>query len=178
MGAAEGQINIVRDGTINCTPNGARSHLALVPVAQVERDEPLNSMTILNSVFFDRPAVKVAHDLIGCGLNWNHGEESVSRPITETEAYVGPDDLASHAARGRTKRTAVMFGEPGTLYLYFVYGMHWMLNVVTGPVGYPAAVLIRAVQGINGPARTHESDGSHWCAQWEPGRRGKWCLVH
>ena len=49
-------------------------------------------MTILNSVFFDRPAVRVAHDLIGCGLNWNHGEESVSRPITETEAYVGPDD--------------------------------------------------------------------------------------
>ena len=70
--------------------------MALVPVAQVERDEPLKSMTILNSVFFDRP--EVAHDLIGCGLNWNCGEESVSRPITETEAYVGPHDLASHAA--------------------------------------------------------------------------------
>ena len=75
--------------------------------------------------------------------------------ITETEAYIGPHDLASHAARGRTKRTEVMFGEPGTLYLYFVYGMHWMLNVVTGPVGYPAAVLIRAVQDINGPARLY-----------------------
>ena len=73
--------------------------------------------------------------------------------ITETEAYIGPHDLASHAARGRTKRTEVMFGEPRTLYLYFVYGMHWMLNVVTGPAGYPAAVLIRAVQDINGPAR-------------------------
>ena len=73
--------------------------------------------------------------------------------ITETEAYIGPHDLASHAARGRTKRTEVMFGEPGTLYLFFVYGMHWMLNVVTGPAGYPAAVLIRAVQDINGPAR-------------------------
>ena len=70
--------------------------------------------------------------------------------IAETEAYIGPHDLASHAARGRTERTEVMFGEPGTLYLFFVYGMHWMLNVVTGPVGYPAAVLIRAVQDING----------------------------
>ena len=53
-----------------------------------------------------------------------------------------------------------MFGEPGTLYLYFVYGMHWMLNVVTGPVGYPAAVLIRAVQDINGPARLTKAIGS------------------
>ena len=110
-------------------------------------------MTILNPIFFDRPADQVAHDLVGGSLNWTHGDEFHSRMITETEAYIGPHDLASHAARGRTKRTEVMFGEPGTLYLYFVYGMHWMLNVVTGPVGYPAAVLIRAVQDINGPAR-------------------------
>ena len=110
-------------------------------------------MTILNPVFFDRPADRVAHDLIGCCLNWTRSDDSHSRMITETEAYIGPHDLASHAARGRTKRTEVMFGEPGTLYLYFVYGMHWMLNVVTGPAGYPAAVLIRAVQDINGPAR-------------------------
>jgi DNA-3-methyladenine glycosylase len=110
-------------------------------------------MTILNPVFFDRPADRVAHDLIGCRLNWTRSDDSHSRMITETEAYIGPHDLASHAARGRTKRTEVMFGEPRTLYLYFVYGMHWMLNVVTGPAGYPAAVLIRAVQDINGPAR-------------------------
>jgi DNA-3-methyladenine glycosylase len=103
-------------------------------------------MTILSPVFFDRPADQVAHDLIGCRLNWTRGDNSHSRTITETEAYVGPHDLASHAARGRTKRTEVMFGEPRTLYLYFVYGMHWMLNVVTGPVGYPAAVLVRAVK--------------------------------
>jgi DNA-3-methyladenine glycosylase len=73
--------------------------------------------------------------------------------ITETEAYTGPDDLASHAAIGRTERNAPMFGPPGTFYVYFVYGMYWMLNVVTGPVGYPAAVLIRSVEGIAGPGR-------------------------
>lgn len=103
--------------------------------------------------FFDRPAEKVAHDLIGCRLNWKIGNRTDSRIITETEAYTGPDDLASHAARGRTKRNEPMFGSPGTFYVYFVYGMHWMLNVVTGPVGYPAAVLIRAVEGIVGPGR-------------------------
>jgi DNA-3-methyladenine glycosylase len=108
---------------------------------------------VLPSAFFDRPAEKVAHDLIGCRLHCKNGEQSDSRIITETEAYVGPDDLASHAARGRTKRNDAMFGPPGTFYVYFVYGMHWMLNVVTGPVGYPAAVLIRSVEGISGPGR-------------------------
>lgn len=79
--------------------------------------------------------------------------------ITETEAYVGPHDLASHAARGRTERTEVMFGPPGTLYVYFVYGIHWMLNVVTGPAGYPAAVLIRSVAEITGPGRLTKALG-------------------
>lgn len=108
---------------------------------------------VLTMTFFDRPAEKVAYDLIGCRLHWKNGEESDSRIITEVEAYIGPQDLASHAARGRTKRNGAMFGQPGTLYLYFVYGMHWMLNVVTSPVGFPAAVLIRGVDGILGPAR-------------------------
>lgn len=73
--------------------------------------------------------------------------------ISETEAYLGPHDLAYHAARGRTACTEVMYGPPGTLYVYFVYGLHWMLNVVTGPAGYPAAVLIRGAGDISGPAR-------------------------
>ena len=110
-------------------------------------------MKVLDSSFFDGPAEKVAPDLIGCRLNWRCGPRSASRIITETEAYTGPDDLASHAARGRTKRNAAMFGPPGTFHIYFVYGMHWMLNVVTGPVGCPAAVLIRSVESIIGPAR-------------------------
>ena len=110
-------------------------------------------MKLLDDRFFDRSAEEVAHDLIGCRLNWRSDDKSDSRIITETEAYTGPDDLASHAARGRTKRNEVMFGPSGTFYVYFVYGMHWMLNVVTGPVGYPAAVLIRGIEGIVGPGR-------------------------
>lgn len=73
--------------------------------------------------------------------------------ITEVEAYDGPRDRASHASRGRTSRNAPMFGPPGRWYVYLCYGMHWMLNVVTGPRDYPAAVLIRGVEGAAGPGR-------------------------
>jgi DNA-3-methyladenine glycosylase len=107
-------------------------------------------LKVLDSTFFDRSAEDVAHDLIGCRLCWRKGDQTLSRTITETEAYIGPEDLASHAARCRTKRNEAMFGAPGTFYVYIVYGMHWMLNVVTGPIGYPAAVLIRGVEGIVG----------------------------
>jgi DNA-3-methyladenine glycosylase len=129
-----------------------------MPLSKNKVDQADDDRT-LAATFFDRPAEKVAHDLIGCRLYWNNGEQSDSRIITETEAYVGPDDLASHAARGRTKRNEAMFGPPGTFYVYFVYGLHWMLNVVTGPVGYPAAVLIRSVEGIVGPARLTKALG-------------------
>ena len=102
-----------------------------------------------DSTFFDRTAVRIAHDLVGCRLNWKDGDQSHSRIITQTEAYTGPDDLASHASKGRrTKRNEAMFGPPGAFYVYRCYGVHWMLNVVTGPIGYPAAVLMRAVEGI------------------------------
>ena len=87
------------------------------------------------------------------------GDQIHSRVITETEAYIDPQDLASHASKGRTKRNEAMFGPPGSFYVYFVYGLHWMLNVVSGPGGYPAAVLIRSVEGIVGPARLTKALG-------------------
>jgi len=111
------------------------------------------SSPTLTPEFFNRPADKVARDLLGKALLRRQGRSVTTHIITETEAYIGPQDLASHAAGGRrTKRTEIMFGQPGTLYVYFVYGMHWMLNVVTGEIGHPAAVLIRGVEGWAGPA--------------------------
>jgi DNA-3-methyladenine glycosylase len=110
-------------------------------------------MSVLPQSFFARDALTVAKELIGCVLVREHNGVREAAIITETEAYVGPHDLACHAARGRTPRTEVMFGPPGNWYVYFVYGMHWMLNVVTNEDGYPAAVLIRGVTGTNGPGR-------------------------
>jgi DNA-3-methyladenine glycosylase len=114
---------------------------------------------MLDTSFFDRPALEVAKDLIGCRLQWKDGDQSHTRIITETEAYIGPNDLASHASKGRTKRNEAMFGPPGTFYVYRCYGLHWLVNAVTGPIGYPAAVLIRAVDGIVGPARLTKALG-------------------
>ncbi len=108
---------------------------------------------VLTTSFFDRPADIVARELLGKYLCRRIDGSTHALKIIETEAYIGPHDLASHAARGRTARNAPMFGPAGTWYVYFVYGMHWMLNVVTGPTNFPAAVLIRGVEGISGPAR-------------------------
>ena len=100
--------------------------------------------------FYNRPTLTVARELIGArAVRILDGVKLVGL-ITETEAYVGETDLACHAKAGRTPRTLPMFGPPGHAYVYFTYGNHWMLCVVTEKEGFPAAVLIRAFQPIEG----------------------------
>lgn len=109
--------------------------------------------------FYLRDTVAVARQLIGAGLFVRCGKEVLSGRIVETEAYCGPEDLACHAARGRTARTEVMFGEPGHAYVYMIYGMYFCLNLVTREAGRPEAVLIRGVELpdgtlLSGPGKT------------------------
>lgn len=106
--------------------------------------------TQLTSDFFNHDTCRTAINLLGKFLVRQVNNRQISALITETEAYDGPDDLASHASKGITKRTKIMFGPPGILYVYLCYGVHYMLNVVTGKVGYPAAVLIRGILTENG----------------------------
>jgi DNA-3-methyladenine glycosylase len=102
----------------------------------------------LSRSFYSRSALEVAPDLIGKVLVRRLGKKKLSGKIVETEAYAGPHDLACHASKGHTPRTSIMFGAPGHAYVYMIYGFYFCLNVVTEPVGYPAAVLIRAVEPI------------------------------
>lgn len=109
---------------------------------------------ILGSDFFDRDTLTVARDLMGVQLCRRLSDGVTRRwPLTEVEAYDGPEDRACHAHRGRTPRNAVMFGPPGVFYVYLCYGVHWMLNIVTGPSEYPAAILIRGAGACQGPGR-------------------------
>ena len=98
----------------------------------------------LTQSFFERPTLQVARDLIGKSLVRRIGRTPILAMITETEAYIGENDLACHARFGRTARNSVMYGAAGVWYVYLIYGMHWMLNVVTEKEDKPAAVLIRA----------------------------------
>ncbi len=109
--------------------------------------------TVLDQAFFARPALVVARELLGKYLIRSRSGQTVAAQIHETEAYIGPHDLACHAAKGNTPRTAVMFGPAGRWYVYFIYGIHWMLNVVTESEGFPAAVLLRGAGQWTGPAR-------------------------
>ena len=116
--------------------------------------------------FYDQDTLTVARGLLGAHLVRVLDGVRVSGLITETEAYDGETDLACHARAGLTARTRVMYGPPGRAYVYFTYGMHWMLNAVCGPAGFPAAVLIRAVQIDSGQelvaARRKGISPVHW----------------
>jgi DNA-3-methyladenine glycosylase len=101
--------------------------------------------------FLERPAVIVAPQLLGCILERDINGKTLRVRIVETEAY-DETDAASHSYKGRTPRTDIMFGEAGHLYVYFTYGMHYCCNVVVGKEGVGAAVLIRAVEPLNGEA--------------------------
>ena len=100
--------------------------------------------------FYDRSTLLVARELLGARLNRVLEGRRLAGIITETEAYIGEEDMGCHARAGKTKRTAVMYGPPGHAYVYFTYGMHWMLNAVTEKQGFPAAVLIRAIEPVAG----------------------------
>jgi DNA-3-methyladenine glycosylase len=104
----------------------------------------------LSRSFYNRPTLTVARELIGARLVRILDGVKLVGLITETEAYIGETDLACHAKAGQTPRTAPMYGTPGHAYVYFTYGNHWMLNAVTEREGFPAAVLIRAIQPIEG----------------------------
>ena len=111
-------------------------------------------MNKLPREFYNRDTVQVARELLGQHLVriLPDGTPLICR-ITETEAYRGEEDTACHAHKGRTPRTEVLYREAGTIYVYLCYGMHWLLNVVTGEEGHPQAVLIRACEGAEGPGR-------------------------
>jgi DNA-3-methyladenine glycosylase len=100
----------------------------------------------LTRAFFARPVLEVAPELLGCTVS----HAGVTVRLTEVEAYDGANDPGSHAFRGQTPRTRVMFGEPGGLYVYFTYGMHWCANLVCGSAGAASAVLLRAGEVVGG----------------------------
>lgn len=110
-------------------------------------------MQVLPHSFFNQDTLAVTEGLIGKVLVREINGEVIRQKITEAEAYVGPYDLACHSARGRTARNEAMFAEAGTIYIYLIYGMYYMLNIVTEEKEFPAAVLIRGTDQVTGPGR-------------------------
>lgn len=123
--------------------------------------------------FFRRATLQVARELLGCILVHDEPHLGSSRRlagiITETEGYCGEQDLGCHAKAGRTRRTAVMYGPPGHAYVYFTYGMHWLFNCITRPEGQPEAVLVRAIEPIEGLDVIAERRGTQPRHLWTDG---------
>ena len=114
---------------------------------------------ILDEHYFARPATELARDLLGKLLCVRRGEEVMRCRITETECYFGEEDTACHAHKGRTPRTDTLYQQGGITYIYLCYGIHSLLNIVTGAPGHPQAVLIRGVEGASGPGRVTKALG-------------------
>ncbi len=110
----------------------------------------VRGVRVLAHSFYARPTLKVAEDLLGKVLAHRTREGVTSGVIVETEAYVGEDDPACHASFGRTARSEPLFGPPGIAYVYLNYGIHYLMNAVTEADGYPGAVLMRALQPLDG----------------------------
>lgn len=108
---------------------------------------------ILDKIFFEKNTLEVAKGLLGKYLIRKIGDKEIALKINEVEAYDGFEDKASHASKGKTERNKIMFDEAGNWYVYLVYGMHNMLNIVTDKEHYPAAVLIRGAGEIDGPGK-------------------------
>jgi len=114
----------------------------------------INDSSRLHNSFFLRDVLEVAPDLLGKYLVRKFPNGNIEKYlITETEAYRGEEDLACHASKGRTLRTEIMYHQGGLVYVYLIYGMYWMLNIVTGNENNPQAVLIRGINDFNGPGK-------------------------
>jgi len=120
--------------------------------------------TKLKRSFYARPTLEVAADLLGKIIVYNNNGIELNGRLVEVEAYIGEDDPACHAHRGLTPRNAIMYGDPGYLYVYFTYGNHYMLNFVTEQRGFPAAVLLRGMEPLVGIEQMMTNRGTNQLA--------------